>query len=140
MEWFFGEKGLKFSEIGCRPPGVGAWDLYSAANDMDMYREWAMCIVHGRASQKASRRYSAGIITLRPEVDGRIAGYVGLDEVEERYGEWIIDMHVPPPGTPTQPVEAGYMANAWIRMRHPDYDELRRMMDDVGRSVTVRAT
>ncbi|MEO0652441.1 MAG: ATP-grasp domain-containing protein, partial [Planctomycetota bacterium] len=30
MEWFFGPKGLKFSEIGCRPPGVGAWDLYSA--------------------------------------------------------------------------------------------------------------
>jgi len=140
MEWFFGEKGLKFSEIGCRPPGVGAWDLYSAANDMDMYREWAMCIVHGRTGQQASRRYSAGIIALRPEVDGRIAGYVGLDEVEERYGEWIIDMHVPAPGTPTQPVEAGYMANAWIRMRHPDYDELRRMMDDVGRSVIVRAT
>ncbi|MEM8648217.1 MAG: ATP-grasp domain-containing protein [Pseudomonadota bacterium] len=22
MEWFFGPKGLKFSEIGCRPPGV----------------------------------------------------------------------------------------------------------------------
>ena len=27
MEWFFGPKGLKFSEIGCRPPGVGAWGL-----------------------------------------------------------------------------------------------------------------
>ena len=25
MEWFFGPKGLKFSEIGCRPPGVRAW-------------------------------------------------------------------------------------------------------------------
>ena len=22
MEWFSGPKGLKFSEIGCRPPGV----------------------------------------------------------------------------------------------------------------------
>ena len=41
MEWFFGPKGLKFSEIGCRPPGVGAWDLYSAGNDMDVYRAWA---------------------------------------------------------------------------------------------------
>ncbi len=37
MEWFFGPKGLKFSEIGCRPPGVGAWDLYSAGNDLDLY-------------------------------------------------------------------------------------------------------
>ena len=38
MEWFFGPKGLRFSEIGCRPPGVGAWDLYSAGNDLDVYR------------------------------------------------------------------------------------------------------
>jgi len=38
MEWFAGPKGLKFSEIGCRPPGVGAWDIYSAGNDIDLYR------------------------------------------------------------------------------------------------------
>lgn len=140
MEWFFGDKGLKFSEIGCRPPGVRAWDLYCSANDMDLYREWAMCVVHGRTSQTASRRYAAGIITLRPEADGRIAGYEGLDEIEDRYGQWIIDTHIPPPGTPTQPVEAGYMANAWLRLRHPDYDELRRMLDTVARTVTVRAS
>ena len=48
MEWFFGPKGLKFSEIGCRPPGVRVWDLYSAANDLDVYVEWAKAIVHGR--------------------------------------------------------------------------------------------
>ena len=53
MEWFFGPKGLKFSEIGCRPPGVGAWDLYSAGNDLDLYREWANAIVHGTVSRKA---------------------------------------------------------------------------------------
>ena len=47
MEWFFGPKGLKFSEIGCRPPGVGAWDLYCAANDLDLYREWANAICYG---------------------------------------------------------------------------------------------
>lgn len=139
MEWFFGEKGLRFSEIGARPPGVRAWDLYCAANDMDLYREWAMAVVHGRPSQKPSRRFSAGIITLRPDRDGRIVRYEGLDEVERRFGEWIIDLHIPPPGTPTQPIEAGYMANAWIRMRHPDYDELRRMLDEVGETVQVRS-
>ena len=29
------------------------------------------------------------------------------------------------------------MANAWMRMRHPDYDALRGMLDDVGRTVKV---
>ena len=44
-------EGPRFSEIGCRPPGVRAWDLYAAANDLDIYREWAMAVVHGRPSQ-----------------------------------------------------------------------------------------
>ncbi len=140
MEWFSGSKGLYFSEIGCRPPGVRAWDLYCAANEIDLYVEWAHAVVHGRASQKVSRRFSAGIIALRPDKDGRIAGYEGVDAIRSRYGEWILDAHLPPAGTPTQPVEGGYMANAWLRMKHPDYDELRRMLDDAGRTIRVRAT
>jgi len=139
MEWFSGPKGLYFSEIGCRPPGVRAWDLYCAGNDIDLYKEWAMAVVHGRPSQPLSRRYSAGIIALRPSQDGRIAGYEGVDAIQARHGEWIIDAHLPPPGTPTQPVEAGYMANAWLRMKHPDYDTLRGMLDDAGRTIRVHA-
>lgn len=139
MEWFFGPKGLRFSEIGCRPPGVGAWDLYSAGNEVDLYREWASAIVHGRPDGTLSRRYAAGIIALRPERDGAITGYSGIDEAQRRYGEHVIDAHFPEPGTPTQGVEAGYMANAYVRMRHPDYDSLRAMLDDVGRLVKVHA-
>jgi formate-dependent phosphoribosylglycinamide formyltransferase (GAR transformylase) len=139
MEWFFGPKGLKFSEIGCRPPGVRAWDLYCAGNEMDLYHEWAMSIVHGTPSQKPSRAYAAGIINLRPNRDGSIIGYEGLADIERDYGRWIIDYHLPTPGTPTQGVAEGYMANAWIRMRHPDYDELRRMLNLVGETVKVKA-
>jgi formate-dependent phosphoribosylglycinamide formyltransferase (GAR transformylase) len=139
MEWFFGPKGLRFSEIGCRPPGVGCWDLYSTANDVDVYREWAHAIVHGRVERPLSRSHSAGIVALRPDHDGHIQGYSGVDEITHRYGEWILDAHLPGAGTPTQGVEAGYMANAYVRMRHPDYDILRSMLDDVGRTVHVHA-
>jgi formate-dependent phosphoribosylglycinamide formyltransferase (GAR transformylase) len=139
MEWFFGPKGLRFSEIGCRPPGVGAWDLYSAGNDLDLYREWANAVVHGHVTAKASRRFASGIVALRPDRDGQITGYSGLEEVQARSGEWVLDTRLPGRGTPTQPPEAGYMANAYVRMRHPDYDVLRDMLDDVGRTVQVHA-
>ena len=139
MEWFFGPKGLKFSEIGCRPPGVRAWDLYNVANDMNLYREWAMLIAAGRPSQRPSRRLSAGIIALRPDRDGRIAGYEGIEAVRDAFGPHFIDWHLPNEGHPTQGVEAGYMANAWVRMKHENYDELRRMLDIVGQTVKVRA-
>jgi hypothetical protein len=139
MEWFFGAKGLKFSEIGCRPPGVRAWDLYNAGNDLDLYREWALAVCTGKTAQAASRRYAAGIIALRPDGDGHIAGYEGLETIGQAFGSHVIDMYLPPEGTPTQAVAAGYMANAWLRMKHENYDELRRMLDIVGQTVKVRA-
>jgi len=140
MEWFFGPKGLKFSEIGCRPPGVGQWDVYNAANEFDIYFEWASAIAHGKTQSVPSRKYAAGMIALRPERDGRISGYSGVDEIGQRYGDCIVAAHLPDPGTPTQPVEAGYMANAWMRVRHPNYDELRRIMNEIGETVKVHAT
>jgi hypothetical protein len=139
MEWFYGPKGLKFSEIGCRPPGVGAWDLYCAGNDLDVYGEWGHAVALGRPDGRASRRFAAGMIALRPRGDGQIQGYEGVESLHQDWGEWIIDSHFPAPGTPTQPVEGGFMANAWVRMRHPDYDTLRTMLDRVGQTVVVHA-
>ncbi len=139
MEWFYGPKGLKFSEIGCRPPGVQVWDLYSLANDFDLYIEWASAITRQKPVKQASRRFSAGMINIRPDRDGIVVGYEGWEQVERAYGEWIIDYHLPPPGARTMPVEAGYMANAWIRMRHPDYDEMRSIFDDIGKTLKMRA-
>ena len=139
MEWFFGPRGLKFSEIGCRPPGVGQWDVYNAANEFDLYTEWASALVHGRIRSKPSRRYAAGMIALRPDRDGRITGYSGVDEIGRKYDDYIVAANLPDPGTPTQPVEAGYMANAWMRVRHPDYDALRGILDEIGETVHVHA-
>ncbi|HEX3480414.1 MAG TPA: hypothetical protein VHT91_35595 [Kofleriaceae bacterium] len=139
MEWFFGSRGLKFSEIGCRPPGVRAWDLYNVGNDMNLYREWALAVCTGQPQATPSRRYAAGIIALRPDRDGQISGYEGLEAMGNAFGQHLIDVHLPPNGTPTQPVAAGYMANAWLRMKHENYDELRRILDIVGQTVKVHA-
>ena len=140
MEWFAGPKGLKFSEIGCRPPGVGQWDVYNAANDFDLYFEWASALTHGKPQQAPSRRYSAGMIALRPNRDGRISGYAGIEAIQKRFGDCIVAAHFPPTGTPTQAVEGGYMANAWMRLRHPDYDQLRQIMNTVGETIKVYAS
>jgi len=139
MEWFFGPKGLKFSEIGCRPPGVGQWDSYCAGNEFDLYREWALAVCNHTTDQTPSRRYACGIIALRPDRDGHIAGYDGTEEIFDKYRNLVVGQHFPTPGTPTQGVEAGYMANAWMRVRHPDYDTLRGILNEIGERVRVRA-
>jgi hypothetical protein len=139
MEWFYGPKGLKFSEIASRPPGVCTWDLYCAANGIDLYREWALAVCYGKTAQRPSRQFAAGMIAVRPNRDGRITGYEGVDQIERELGPSIIDMHLPPIGGRTQPVEAGFMANAWLRLRHPDYDTMRQIMDWIGKTLKVYA-
>lgn len=139
MEWFYGDKGLKFSEIGCRPPGVCVWDIYSAANEFDIYRAWGEAVVHGRITQRPNRHFCGGMIALRPDRDGVIYSYEGVEQMQRDFGRHILDSHFPTPGTRTQGVEAGYMANAYVRVRHPDYDELRRILDRIGETVKVKA-
>ncbi len=139
MEWFFGPKGLRFSEIGARPPGVGHWDVYCYANEFDLFREWALAVTHGHGEQSPSRRYACGIIALRPDRDGSISHYDGAEEIWQRFGDNIVAHHFPEPGTPTQGVEGGYMANAWMHVRHPDYDSLREIMNTIGETVQLRA-
>lgn len=139
MEWFFGPRGLKFSEIGARPPGVGQWDMYNEANEMDLHFEWAHALMHGQPKHLPSYRFSCGLVSLRPNRDGRISGYSGLDEVYHRYGDLVTAAHFPDPGTPTQPIEAGYHANAWMRLRHHDFDTLKEILSDVGRLAQVWA-
>ena len=139
MEWFASPKGLRFSEIGCRPPGVGQWDVYNTANDFDLYLEWASALTHGKPHSSPSRRYAAGMIALRPSCDGHITGYSGLEAIQHQYGDCIVASHLPTPGSATQPVEGGYMANAWMRVRHTDYDTLRQIMNTIGETVKVHA-
>ena len=60
--------------------------------------------------------------------------------MQRRYGERIFRMHLPPPGTRTQPIESGYLANAYVCLKHPDYDALRAILADIGETVKVLAT
>ncbi|MEM7113760.1 MAG: ATPase [Chloroflexota bacterium] len=139
MEWFFGDKGLKFSEIGARPPGVSHWDIYCAANEIDLYKDWADAIVHGNIWSQASRRFSAAQLALRPTQDGTIVRYEGIEAMQAKYGEWVFDAYFPPAGSPTQSIEAGYKANAWVHIKHPDYDRLREICMELANTIKVIA-
>jgi formate-dependent phosphoribosylglycinamide formyltransferase (GAR transformylase) len=139
MEWFFGPKGLKVSEIGARPPGERLWDLYCAGNEFDLYRTWASAVALGRVDARPSRRYAAGSLQVRPDRDGKIVGYEGLEAVLRECGDQIFAREVPPVGRKTVPLAKGYLANAWFRLRHPDYDVLREKMSWIGRTLRVRA-
>ncbi len=139
MEWFFGPQGLKFSEIGARPPGVSLWDLYSECNEFDLYTEWARAVCWGDVHARPSRRYAGALLAIRPTADGVVRGYRGLEDVQRRYGEAIFASHLPAAGSRTQPIEAGYRANAWLHLKHPDFDTLKFIAADIGQRLVMVA-
>jgi biotin carboxylase len=137
MEWFFGSKGLRFSEIGARPAGEKIWDLYRVANEFDVYREWALALSDQPAERAPSRRHAAGSVQIRPDRDGRYVGHEGLEAAWQKCRPWIFEYETPAPGTPTKPLAKGWLCNTWFRLRHEDYDQLRELMTFLG--TTVRA-
>jgi len=139
MEWFFGPKGLKFSEIGARPAGEKIWDMYRVANDFDVYREWALAILGKPSEQKPSRRLAAGSIQIRPSGDGRYVGHRGLELARQRCGAHIYEEAVPAAGTPTKGLDKGWLVNTWFRLRHENYDTLRELMTFLGETVKADA-
>ncbi len=139
MEWFAGQKGLRISEIGARPAGERIWDLHAAANDFDVYASWASVVLHSRPAGHPSRRLAVGSVQIRPDRDGQYVGHAGLEEVERALGPAVLERSIPSPGTPTQPLEKGWHVNTWFRLRDPDYDRLRAMLDFVARTVRARA-
>ncbi len=139
MEWFFGPKGLRFSEIGARPPGERLWDLHCTGNQIDLYREWALAVSCGRTEQVPSRRFAAGSVQVRPNQEGKIAGYRGLDQVWKLCGPYLTASSVPAIGSPTKPLRLGYLENAWFRLRHPSYDETRRLLTLIGSTLKIFA-
>ena len=139
MEWFFGPKGLKFSEIGARPAGEMIWDMYRVANEFDVYREWALAILGKPPEQTPSRRYSAGSVQVRPNRDGRYTGHRGVREALQRCHQAIYDKSVPKPGTPTKGLDKGWFVNTWFRLIHEDYDKVRELMTMLGKTVKADA-
>lgn len=135
MEWFFGPKGMKFSEIGARPAGEKIWDMYRFANEFDVYREWALAILGRPGERTPTRRFSAGSVQIRPDRDGRFVRHEGVEQVFERCKPWLYEYEVPAIGAPTKPLDKGWLVNTWFRLRHEDYDELRRLMTWIGSTV-----
>jgi len=139
MEAFVTERGLVFSEIGARPAGVGMWDAYCQALGFDLYTEWARAICWGDVHGQVRHRRAAGMVAVRPDRDGTVVGVSGADMLQERHGDSIFAAHLPPVGSPTQPIEAGYKANAWAMVAHDDYDACCGILDEIGRTLRVYA-
>ena len=141
MEWFSGPKGLKFSRDRLPPAGRRARGTSTpppTTSTSTASGRWPSSTATSASRRRAASPPGSSRCGPTATAHRRLRRARRGPAAATASGSSTPTCRAP--GTPTQPVEAGYMANAWVRMRHPDYDALREMLDDVGRTVHVRAS
>lgn len=128
MEWFYTPKGeAVFGEIGCRPGGGRIVDQMNFTSDVDLFREWARVACWKRFEASTVRKYNCGIIFKRARGRGRITRIEGLEAYLQRFGPWVVEEALSRPGTPRRDWTQTLLSDGWLTVRHPDWEEARRM-------------
>ena len=128
MEWFHKPDGeVVFGEVACRPGGACVVDQMNYTSDIDLFREWARVATVGRFEASTERKYNVGIIFKRAQGQGRIAGITGLRDYYERFGPHIVEDTLLRPGTPRRDWKATLLSDGYLVVRHPDWDQARKM-------------
>ncbi|MEJ2540861.1 MAG: ATP-grasp domain-containing protein [Gemmatimonadota bacterium] len=140
MEWYRTPSGEAiFGEIGARPPGAGLVDLINYASDVDTYRGWAECVVHGRFSQTVERKYNTAWIYKRARGRGRIQRYEGLDAILNEMGPHILELDLNPIGAPRRDWQQLLVGDGMVVLRHPELETARAMAEKVAAHLHVVA-
>ncbi|MCA9604939.1 MAG: hypothetical protein KC619_05070, partial [Myxococcales bacterium] len=128
MEWFHTPKGeAVFGEIGCRPGGARLVDQMNYTGDVDLFREWARTVCWKTFEAPTARKYNCGIIFKRAKGQGRITRIEGLGQWMEDCKPWVVEERLLRPGTPRRDWKQTLLSDGWVMVRHPDWEEAKRM-------------
>jgi biotin carboxylase len=128
MEWFLTPKGeAVFGEIGCRPGGAHLVDQMNYTCDVDLFREWARVSCWKSFEAPTARKYNVGIVFKRALGRGRITRIEGLHDWLREAGSWVVEEHLSRPGTPRRNWKQTLLSDGHVVVRHPNWDEARRL-------------
>lgn len=141
MEWFLTPSGeAVFGEIACRPGGALLVDMMNWTSDINLFREWARVMVHGRFEADAPRRYNVGVVFKRAQGEGVITRITGLGDFLRDHGQWLVQERLSRPGTPRRNWRHTLLSDGHVAIRHPDWDEARRICHDAATRIALYAS
>ena len=140
MEWFRTPSGeAVFGEIACRSGGAGLVDQMNFTCDVDLHREWARVVCHGRFEASTIRKYNVGMIFKRARGRGTITRIEGLREWLRQCGSCVVEESLSRPGTPRRDWKQAQLADGRLIVRHPDWDETLRMCMAAATDIQIHA-
>ncbi|HVI03029.1 MAG TPA: ATP-grasp domain-containing protein [Enhygromyxa sp.] len=140
MEWFFTPKGeAVFGEIGCRPGGARLVDQMNYTGDVDLFREWARAVCWKSFEAPTRRKYNCGIIFKRAKGRGRITAITGLESFKRRFGDAVLEDELLRPGIHRRDWKQTLVSDGYLMIRHPDWDEAKRISFSAATDITMYA-
>lgn len=140
MEWFYTPKGeAVFGEIGCRPGGARLVDQMNYTSDIDLFREWARASCWKSFEASTQRKYNCGIVFKRAKGRGRVTRIDGLETFKRKYRGHVIEDELLRPGTNRRDWKATLVSDGYLMIRHPDWDECKRMCFAAATDITMYA-
>ena len=140
MEWYRKADGeVVFGEIGGRPPGAHQVDQMNYACDIDVFRGWAECVVHGTLSENVQRLYNVANIYKRAQGRGRIRSIEGLETLRARWGRAIVWENLLPVGAMRRNWLQTLISDGFLVVRHPDLETTLQIADEVGENLRLYA-
>ena len=140
MEWYRKANGdVVFGEIGCRPGGANLADQMNYTCDSDVFRGWARAVCWHSFEEPTARLYNAAIVFKRARGQGRITRIEGLEGIRKRFGDSICVENLLQPGQNRRDWKQTLVSDGFLLVRHPDWDEAKRMADAVAEEVQMFA-
>ncbi len=140
MEWYRTSNGeVVFGEIGCRPGGARLVDQMNYTSDIDLFREWARLVCHGRFEADRPRRYNVAIIFKRAIGQGRITRIEGWERFLQQHGLAVCAADLLPVGAHRRDWLQTLISDGWVIVRHPDWGAARALAGKVATDVTLHA-
>lgn len=140
MEWYLTPSGeAVFGEIACRAGGAGIVDQMNYTCDVDLFREWARAVCHGRFEASTTRKYNVGMIFKRARGWGHITRIEGLGGWLRACGPHVVEESLLRPGTPRRDWQQTQLADGRLMVRHPDFGETLRMCQSAATDIQMYA-
>jgi biotin carboxylase len=140
MEWFSTPDGeAVFGEIACRPGGACLVDQMNYSCDIDLFVEWARAACHQRFDAPIERKHNCAIVFKRAEGQGRIVRVDGLEAFMQRNGAHVCEERLLRVGMPRRNWRQTLLSDGHIILRHPDWDEAKRMIFEAATDIRLYA-
>ena len=134
MEWFrLGNQRIAISEVGARPPGEQLNAMLGYSHDISFFDAWPRLMVTGEFDVP-ERLYASGTAYLRGQGQGTVRAVHGLDEIQARYGDLVVEAKLPKPG---RPANDSYEGEGNIIIRHPETEVVEKALADIISTVRV---